>query len=410
MKREWIKLIEKETAIKIRNTKVEAIRKKEIVKKGVRVYENGKIGISGSIGDVPDSELIKQAEDNLSVQIDYPFELESHLKEHRQYNSKPMQPDEILEHTESILKTLREEYPEFDFSETVQVKEITYSIENTEGLDLKYEDAFHSIGLLLKDKKSANLFDGFLINAGRRFDLNKFWEANRPLLKAYKTPVELPETNKMPVIFLGTETFSRFLNQCFNGESYALGSSLFSGKKGEKLFSDRVNIIQNSNPEEIIESFFDSEGVIQKDDKYSLVENGVLKNVFTDKRTASKFNLPHTGAASGAYDGMPTLSATHLKIEPDTTDLKAVLGGKPAIVVIISAGGDFTPDGDYAAPVQVSFLYDGENLLGKLPEINIRGNLFDIFGKNYMGTFENDYFYLGDHKSQIIVAEMEVSK
>ena len=50
------------------------------------------------------------------------------------------------------------------------------------------------------------------------------------------------------------------------------------------------------------------EGVVLEGDAYSLIEKGRLVNVYTDKRTAHTYNLPHTGAASGAYDGMPTLS------------------------------------------------------------------------------------------------------
>jgi len=37
----------------------------------------------------------------------------------------------------------------------------------------------------------------------------------------------------------------------------------------------------------------------------------------------------------------------------------------------ISSGGDFTPDGGFAGPVQVSFLFDGERLIDKLPEFTV---------------------------------------
>lgn len=410
MKKEWIKLTTRETAIKVRNTKVEAIRSKNLVKKGVRVFEGGYIGISGSIGDTPNALLEKQAEDNLAVQIEYPYALETGTVDHRNYNENPMDAETLLKHTNNILETLRNEYQAFDFSETVSLNETEHQFKNTEGVDLLYKDAYYSIGLLLKDKKSANLFDGFLSCAGRQFDMDKFWEANRKVLKAYETPVALPENTKLPIIFVGQSTINGFLNRCLNGESYALGSSLFSGKIGEKLFAERVNVSQYSNPIEIFEPFFDTEGIVLQNNQYPLIENGVLKGVYTDKRTAAKFNLPHTGAASGSYDSMPTLERTNLKIHTDTCDLKTALGGQPAILILINSGGDFTPDGDYASPVQVSFLFDGENLLGKLPEFNIRGNIFDLLGKDYIGTFDNQYFYTGDIEDQVFVFNMEISK
>lgn len=410
MKKEWIKLTTRETAIKVRNTKVEAIRSKNLVKKGVRVFENGYIGISGCIGDTPNALLEKQAEDNLAVQIEYPYTLETGTVDHRDYNENPMDAETLLKHTNQILEVLRTDYPAFDFSETVSLKETEYQFQNTEGVDLLYKDAYYSIGLLLKDKQSANLFDGFLMNAGRQFNPEKFWKSSKDVLKAYETPVALPENTKLPVIFLGDSSITGFLNRCLNGESYALGSSLFSGKIGEKLFDERVNVSQYRNPKEVFEPFFDKEGVVLENNQYTLIENGVLKAVYTDKRTASKFNLPHTGAASGSYDSMPTLENTTLKISTDASDLKTALGGQPAILIVINSGGDFTPDGDYASPVQASFLYDGENLLGKLPEFNIRGNLFDLLGKDYVGTFDNQYFYTGDSEDQVFVFNMEISR
>ena len=96
------------------------------------------------------------------------------------------------------------------------------------------------------------------------------------------------------------------------------------------------------------------EGVVLEGDAYSLIEKGRLVNVYTDKRTAHTYNLPHTGAASGAYDGMPTLSRAPLRFVVDSHDIKAALDGQMAILVAVSSGGDFTRCG-FAAPVQVGF-------------------------------------------------------
>lgn len=410
MKTEWIKIERLETAIKVRNTKIEALRNKHIISKGVRVYENGCIGISGCIGDTSDEALLEQAKENLSVQIEYPFALEGPKKDHRNYIKNALTKEAIFDYTNEVLKRLREDYPHFDFSETAKIKEIHYTMQNSEGLDLAYHDATYELGLILKEKKSANLFDGFLMSMGRELDLEQFWAANKPLLEAYATPVALPDMEKMPIIFLGYTAFSGFLNRCLNGESYATGSSLFSGKMNQQLFNSRVNIVQSSNAKKTLMPFFDSEGVVSPHDEWPLVSDGVLKNVFTDKKMADRYKLPHTGAASGAYDGMPTLASVPIEIKTDTHDLKKVLGGRPAVVVMISSGGDFTPDGDYAAPVQVSFLYDGDNLVGKLPEFSVRSNLFRALGEDYMGTFDNSYFYMGDFDTQIMVTEMAIVK
>ncbi len=149
MKQESITIREKETAAKIQNTHINAVRTKDITKKGVRVFADGNIGISGGAigGDVAEEKLVENAIQNLSVGIEYPYPISRDRKDHRSYNDNPMTAGgELLSITESILETLRKEYPDFDFSETISANEIMTEMRNSEGLDLKYEDAHYSLG------------------------------------------------------------------------------------------------------------------------------------------------------------------------------------------------------------------------------------------------------------------------
>lgn len=139
-------------------------------------------------------------------------------------------------------------------------------------------------------------------------------------------------------------------------------------------------------------------------DRLSLIEQGRLTNVLTDKKTAQLYNLPHTGAAIGAYDDPPRIDGSHvesLTFATDSKDIVETLQGKPAIFTLMASGGDFTADGSYATPVQVSFLFDGKRLIGKLPEFAMRSHLNRMLGEDYIGTFENTSIYLGDIPSQL---------
>ena len=401
MKKEFITIREKETAARVQNTRINAVRTKNIVKKGVRVYANGNIGISGAIGEVAEETLVENAVRNLSTGICYPYPLSKDRKDHRSYNDKPMSAEKLMSITESVLETLGEKYSDFDFSETVSANEITTKMHNSEGLDLEYKDAYFSLGLVLKEKKSANLFDGLLMCVGRQFDPDKFWAFNSSYLEAYRNPVTLPEGEVLPVFTLMPDNLTGFLNKSLNGERFATGSSIFSGKLGEQLFSEKITLEQNRNPLYNPGAFFDMEGVVLPEDRYVLIDAGKLVSVFTDKKNARLYNLPHTGSASGAYDDMPSLTSVPLRFKTDSQDLKEALKGQPAILAVISSGGDFTPDGSFAAPVQVSFLFDGERIIGKLPEFTMRSHLYKMLGEDYIGTFENTVFYVGDIPSQL---------
>ncbi|MGB4493813.1 MAG: metallopeptidase TldD-related protein, partial [Limnochordia bacterium] len=139
--------------------------------------------------------------------------------------------------------------------------------------------------------------------------------------------------------------------------------------------------------------------VVLPGDRLALIENGRLARVLTDKKTAQSFGLEHTGAALGEYDDPPTIDgsqARHLFFRPDSQNVAAALQGRPAIFALICSGGDFTADGSFATPVQISFLFDGERLVGKLPEFAMRSNLFKMLGEDYIGTFADSPLYFGE--------------
>ena len=324
MKKEFITIREKETAARIQNTQINAVRTKDIVRKGARVYADGKIGISGAVGEVSEESLVGNAVQNLKTGIPYPYSLTKDNKDHRCYNNNPMSAEELLSITESVLETLRKEYSDFDFSETVSSNEVTAEMGNTEGLDLKYKDAYFSLGLILKEKASANLFDGFLMCMGREFEPDKFWAFNRSYLEAYRTPAALPEGDVLPVFVLEPDNLLGFLNRSLNGERFATGSSIFSGKLGEQLFNEKMTLEQNRNPLYNPRAFFDMEGVVLPEDRHVLIEGGRLVSVFTDKKNAKLYNLPHTGSASGDYDGMPSLSTVPLRFLTDSYNLEDI--------------------------------------------------------------------------------------
>ena len=61
---------------------------------------------------------------------------------------------------------------------------------------------------------------------------------------------------------------------------------------GDKLFNEKITIKQDRDPANYPRPFFDMEGVVLEGDSYTLVKEGKLVGVYTDKRTASTYNCP----------------------------------------------------------------------------------------------------------------------
>ena len=131
----------------------------------------------------------------------------------------------------------------------------------------------------------------------------------------------------------------------------------------------------------------------------------MLKGLLTTKKTAEQYGLPNSGTADAPYDGVPSVGFHSCYLAKTADTLKELAPGK-AVLMMIASGGDTTPDGHFATPVQLAFLLEDGKLAGRLPEISIGGNFFDMLGKDYIGTVYDRPF----KKVQLAAVMMDVKK
>ncbi len=117
----------------------------------------------------------------------------------------------------------------------------------------------------------------------------------------------------------------------------------------------------------------------------------------------------HTGSATGGYDDIPKLTFINIQPNIDTVDMHKSLNGKKAILALVAAGGEFNADGKYATPVQASYLFDGKDMIGKLPEFSMSNDIYKMLGKDYIGTFGSEDLYFGD-EGFILSCYMNIKK
>lgn len=386
IREKYIKNI-KEVCINVVQTEIQSIRKKDISKTGLRVYDNGFIGIAGAVGKYDEQDLEKRAIENLKLEIPYPYEPSTDLTKKLDLREEIFSNEEFVEEVDSLLKILREEFPDFSFSNNILIQEFETKLINDRGLDLTHTDRATGAGLVIKEKESVNVFDAMYSYIDRQWNRDMILKGIRETLTAYRNKVELPRKGKMPVIFLEDDVLPLMkLIQELNGLKVGTGASLFKDFIGEKKFNDNFTLYQSSEIDEVTGiEFFDAEGVVNPDYKYTLIENGRIISPYTDKKTAHKYNLPLTGSASAEYDKVPSLAPRNIKVKSSDYTLKELLNGELAVLVSIASGGDFTQEGIFGTPVQLAFLTDGEKLIGRLPELNISGEIYSMYGEDFIG-------------------------
>lgn len=374
----------KQVSLNIVNTKLESVRKKNITKVGYRVYENGYIGIAGGIGNVDMAKLEKEAISNLELNVPYNEEISKECTHHRDRRELEFDEVDFIKQTEVLLSTLRERYPNFIFSNKINMEETYISLNNDKELDLSDRDLTIQVVLVVREATSVSIMDTGIMYVSREWNMDEMMKEVEKVIGCYRTLIELPTEGKMPVIIDKTTIETKLIEE-LNGESVGRGSSLFKDFMGQQKFNKDFTYGQNIMDEAYHVPFFDAEGKMNDGYSYNLIEEGKIVTPYTDKKVARTYGYKHTGSSMCAYDGVPTLAMPATYIKDTGKTLKEILDGELGILVVMASGGDYTPEGNFGYPVQHAILTDGEKMLGRLPLINIASNLYDMFGKDYRG-------------------------
>jgi len=386
MTREIYRVKSIKTSLSVSNNRVSAIQKADTEKTGLRIYDNGCIGVAGAIGAYDEDTLAGRAEHMLKFKIPYECEPARDIRRTVDLSeSFTLSDEDFVQRSEEILATLARQYPLFSFSHKITYEETEKHLHNNCGAELTCRDKAIQFELLIKHRDSKSMMDSIGVTLMRGFDEDAIYKSISETCACYEEKVTSPE-EKMPVIMLHSHEFflMKFLSD-LNGRAMGTEASLFSGKLGQKLFSDDFSLCVQREPREFFQSFFDAEGTVLPDDHFKLIENGILKSPFSSKKIAGQYGYAVTGSGEGEYDSTPDTSPGAIGVSSSGKPIKELLDGRQAIYIVYASGGNFTSQGEYATPVQASFLFDGDELLGRLPQISIRSNVYDMFGKDFIG-------------------------
>jgi len=409
--KETLCMKEKKVGLTVTSGEISAVLRSNTQKTGIRIYDNQCLGIAGAIGAYDDNALTQRARDMLAFKVPYEATPTENIKREVDLSTTlAITDEEFVDTSRKLLSALGQQYPQFIFSNKMYLTETEDSLVNEGGTALVQKDRTVEIGLLLKHRDSKNLMDGVGMYGGRGMDFDTVLNVLSRECEAYEQKADFSEAGeKIPVVFLGQmfPVMMKFYMD-LNGDAFANGASLFSGKAGEKLFSDGFTLSVNRDAENTFARFFDGEGVVLPGDRFPLIENGVIRAPYTSKRTAKRYNLPVSGSASMEYDSAPAATPYNMAIAESGKTLKELLGGRKAIYIASASGGDFTPQGEYASPIQIAYFFDGENLLGRLPQLSMSSHVNDMYGKDFIGLSTDGNF--PGSPARYLVMDMLVKK
>lgn len=390
-----------EICARLRGGAIDSTRSREITRGSVRLYENGKIGIAGALGEFDEEGLTQEAKKRLDMGVVYTASPTADKHEEREYIETDMDAYDFLWEVEEMLGEQNRRFPDCSFVHDIRYISESRHLRNTVGLDLYHKARYFEFYLTLKRKDSENVKDGTLSFRLPSFDKRAALDALRMLCDGLGQKPCAPE-GRIPVLFFFNDPlYNKTLWETLNGISYGSGSSLYAGRMGEKVFADGLTLYQSRNrKDQFFNAFFDMEGTTNPEDRCLLIESGVFRMPFTDKMTATRFFLPLTGAAQAEYDSVPSMDYPHLAYQPSEHSLSELLSQSQrensgrALIALQPTGGDFSSDGHFSLRLQTGLWYDETGCDAPVHNISLTTEIHKMLGDDWIGVPRQPLFHI----------------
>jgi len=188
---------------------------------------------------------------------------------------------------------------------------------------------------------------------------------------------------QMPVLF--TPHAVGFLLSTFeantNGKAVQKGASVLAERMGRKVLDERVTIWDDPLVDYANGSCaVDAEGVPAQ--RKALFENGVLRSFIFDLQTAGMMGVRSTGNGMRGYAGQPHPANTNIRVAPGGTPYKELLAGIKRGLLIdqaLGAGQSNVLAGAFSVNVELGFLVENGEVVGRVKDCMLAGNAFDAF-------------------------------
>lgn len=408
MKHDIYSINEESLTVEVVAGQINSSRNKNITKKGVRLFEGNKIYTTSFVGDISDADLVKKAQGAKSVGIPYDYELPNYqslkVVDEESFKEPLSKIQEAIEITQERLRSLSNEFVfNGKFSRSIN----TVMIRDDKGALLEKKFGTNDWYYLFKKVGSPNLMDGYIEGSGRTLDIHDVMERNIPFISAYNNEIKF-QNGKYPVLFVEGGQLTGKLAESLRADKYCEGSALYSGKLNTQIFSKDFSLYDvNYSPEHGVYRKFDEEGTIRKIARLPLIENGVMKNIISDLRNAKKYGVEATGNGQRSYDSAVGIGFNSLVIGAGKRTTQEILKSLDnCIVVFMGHGGDFTDKGEFSTPLQLSYLVQKGEIVGRLPQLTVKTTTEDMFNTRLI-EIGSDGFQK-DHMRPSIFTEMDV--
>lgn len=363
--------------VKFSNATLHEIESKIQTVISLRIIKDNKLGVTLTRNLLNREELIKNALDSLKggVEANYDFPFTNELPHLYTYDLSA----DSLSNTQLVNECAR-------ICEQLQ-SQTDGEIMAGAGMDIKKIRIINSAGTDIADQFTNYFSYGGITYPGSaaaiyRIHDKKYYEQmsadmTKELIDIYNksSKVVEPKGGKMKVLFMPNSLVAltwRVLSGTSLVNVYKKMSPI-ARMAGKKIFDEKLTIVDNPHDDRFPGArAFDDEGVATK--PMTIIENGVLKNFYSDLYYASKLKTNSTGTS---YESAPCLA--HLQIKPGKKSLAQMIKSIDRGIIIEGAMGAHSgniPNGDYSVGASPGFYVEKGEIVGRVKDVMIAGNVY----------------------------------
>ena len=227
----------------------------------------------------------------------------------------------------------------FNLTATLVFTVSKMKIINDKGINIENVNMYYDFGIIAYGKDNSRVVNSYSNIMMKDYSFEKLKDLKEKVIKDVKNKLILANINsKKYTCLLKQDVMEEIITsilEAFSLKTVNLNLSLYKDRIGEKIFSEKISLLENPFGEENITKYlFDEEG--NKTRKKYLVEKGVLKLFISNNKEASKNNMTST---SNSFDEIGVRNLTLLP--GDKTEEDIIKNIKEGLIItdVAGAGG-----------------------------------------------------------------------
>lgn len=220
------------------------------------------------------------------------------------------------------------------------------------------------------------------------------------------------QSGRMPVLFAptGALVLGLPLMLGLNGKNVYTHISPMGGKIGEKLFDDKLIIVDDPTLDgKFGSASYDDEGVPHR--RNVLVEQGVLKGFMYDLKTAAQSGVESTGNGSRSLFSSPSPSPTNLIFGAGKTPLAEIIASIDEGLLVENAlglGQGNVISGAFSNSLSLAFKIERGEIVGRVKDVSIARNVYDLLQDVAAVSQETQWVYRIFNLPYILLPDVNV--